>query len=1050
MSASNESEVAGRGRVNDLRARRDAERNAVLVQTADDAIVSVDANELVESWNAAAEQLLGHVAAQAIGLPLRELLVLDDPDVLVMPVDLQEGRAVRREAVCSGGNARGVRVAITFTPHLDATGALIGVSLVLRDIEKGARVEAALRDRSHFLQRVTAVTPSVVYIMNIVDLGITWVNPQVATVMGYSVSDILEMGSTFMPRIMHPDDLLRMPKHFERLAQSRDGDVEEIEYRLRHPDGSWHWFEGRKTPFKRDADGRVREIIGTSADITARKASEEATARLAAIVESSADALFSEDLDGIITSWNRGAEQIFGYTADEMLGSSIMRLIPNDHREDEHDLQRRIVAGDRGGNFEALRVAQDGHEILVSVTVSPLKDAAGNVIGTSRAVRDITSKKLAEESLRQNATLFSAIIDRAPMGTYVIDADFRVHQVNAEAMPAFATVQPLIGRDFHEVLDIVWGPDVGGELERIFRHTLRTGDRYVSPRFTELRNDLNIEQSYEWETQRITLPDGRSGVVCYFHEVTERALAMRALQTSEQRIRLATEATQVGIWEWNVLSNTIRWDAQMFRIYGLTPTADGLVDYSTWSRAVLPEDLAANEAILHDTVRRHGRSERSFRITRRDDGAVRHVNAVETVRTNTLGEGEWVVGTNLDVSERVQADKELRRLAAELAATDRRKDEFLATLAHELRNPLAPIRNGLHILQISPEKATIERVRAMMERQLGQMVHMVDDLLDLSRINQGKLELRKEGIELGAVLVSAIETSRPLIDAGGHMLAAELPPTPIFVDADFTRLGQVFSNILNNAAKYSERGGRITLTVQRVEREIVVRITDTGIGIPADMLPKIFQIFTQVDRSLEKAQGGLGIGLALVRRLVEMHGGRVEARSAGAGAGSEFAVYLPELLSVAHERPVVSRTPTTHSARRFRILVADDNRDSAETMSMMLTMLGHDVRSAYDGLQAVTMAAAFTPDIMLLDIGMPEMNGLDVCRHVRQQPWGAQAVLVALTGWGQDEDKRRSFDAGFNHHFVKPVAFATLESLLSGENSGLRATSQPISSYIGE
>jgi signal transduction histidine kinase len=385
----------------------------------------------------------------------------------------------------------------------------------------------------------------------------------------------------------------------------------------------------------------------------------------------------------------------------------------------------------------------------------------------------------------------------------------------------------------------------------------------------------------------------------------------------------------------------------------------------------------------------------------------------------------------------VGAHLQINRLRREsdqaLKDADRRKDEFLATLAHELRNPLAPLRNGLQIMQFAHgDQVAVEKARAMMERQLGQLVHLVDDLLDVSRISRGKIALRTERVELSRVVHHAVETSRPLIDDTGHDLLINLSPDVIFVDADVTRLAQVISNLLNNAAKYTERGGRITLTVDRQRNDAVVSVRDTGVGIPSHMLPRVFDIFTQVDRSLERSQGGLGIGLSLVKGLVEMHGGAVEARSDGHGMGSEFVVRLPMVLSVAgQELAEEVRDRSSLNARR-RILVVDDNRDAAMSLAMMLKLMGNETRTAHDGLEAIDVAATLRPDVVMLDIGMPKLNGYDTAQRIRQQPWGQDLVLVALTGWGQDDDKRRSLEAGFNFHMVKPVDPAALETLLAG------------------
>jgi len=384
-----------------------------------------------------------------------------------------------------------------------------------------------------------------------------------------------------------------------------------------------------------------------------------------------------------------------------------------------------------------------------------------------------------------------------------------------------------------------------------------------------------------------------------------------------------------------------------------------------------------------------------------------------------------VVVAHQDVTKRKLAEDALKE-------ADRRKDEFLATLAHELRNPLAPIRNGLQVMKLAKNNAeAIEHSRAMMERQLAQMIRLIDDLLDVSRISRGKVELKRERVDLAKVVQQAVENSRPLIEQGGHELVVDVSPDPIYVDADVTRLAQVYANLLNNAAKYTEPGGHIRLTVERTGSDAVVTVGDNGVGIAAHMLPKVFELFTQVDRSLEKSQGGLGIGLSLVKGLVEMHGGSVEARSDGHGTGSEFVVRVPVVLSVLGEIRGEGGSESIESGDRHRILVVDDNRDGAESLAMMLTLMGNELRTAHDGLEALDVAAAFRPDLILLDIGMPRLNGYDTARRIRAQPWGKNTVLVALTGWGQEEDRQKTHDAGFNAHMVKPVDLAALEILLA-------------------
>jgi PAS domain S-box-containing protein len=386
------------------------------------------------------------------------------------------------------------------------------------------------------------------------------------------------------------------------------------------------------------------------------------------------------------------------------------------------------------------------------------------------------------------------------------------------------------------------------------------------------------------------------------------------------------------------------------------------------------------------------------------------------------GEVEAVAGTTRDVTDRKESELALEE-------SDRKKDEFIALLAHELRNPLAPIRNGLQVVRQTEDPAVRERAQDMMERQLAHLVRLIDDLLDVSRISRNKLELRRARVTLADVVESAVEAAQPSIDAAGHELFVTLPARPVHLDADLTRLAQVLSNLLANSAKYTERGGTIWLSAERRDAVVEVMVRDTGIGIPPDSLPGIFDMFSQVDRSIERAAGGLGIGLALVKGLTEMHGGTVVARSDGDGQGSTFVVTLPTIPDGA---PVADDTaPRALPPRpRRRVLVVDDSRDGAQSLGMMLELAGHEVALAFDGLEAIERAAQFRPEVILMDVGMPRLNGLDATRRIRQEPWGRAATIIALTGWGQEVDREQSREAGCNGHLVKPVAPEELQRML--------------------
>ena len=433
---------------------------------------------------------------------------------------------------------------------------------------------------------------------------------------------------------------------------------------------------------------------------------------------------------------------------------------------------------------------------------------------------------------------------------------------------------------------------------------------------------------------------------------------------------------------------------------------------------------------------------------RRTQRAGTRVAAEALSRTQQM-EAE-IVRRGLDLQE---ANRRLRASEEMLRDADRRKDEFLAILAHELRNPLAPIRNALHILRLTRRSDPAgAAVGEMMERQVDHMVRLVDDLLEVSRITQGKIELRKERVQASAIVRSALETSRPLVDAAGHRLAVDVAAEPLAIDGDPVRLTQIVANLLNNAAKYTAAAGQIWLSVRPEGNDLVISVRDAGTGIAPDMLPRVFEPFTQIDRHADRAQGGLGIGLTLVKSLTELHGGSVRAHSEGEGRGSEFVVRLP--LAARSTEPAASGESTAggssdaggeHTARApgalaaRRVLVVDDNRDAADSLAALLQLTGAEVRVVYDGAEALAAMATYRPAAVLLDIGMPGMDGHEVARRIRRDAAARDVMLIALTGWGQEEDRRRSRASGFDHHLIKPVDVSVLEQVLSSQGAAASA-----------
>jgi PAS domain S-box-containing protein len=729
---------------------------------------------------------------------------------------------------------------------------------------------------------------------------ITSINGIGESLTGWSHADALGQP---LNRVFHiVNEATRQPVDNPALRALREGVVVGLANHtiLIRKDGSECPIDDSAAPIRNEL-GHVSGCVLIFRDVSAQRSAERDKAKqlhtarlLASIVESSNDAIISKSLDGIIQSWNAAAEQLFGYTSAEVVGKHISLVIPPERIAEEDQIIASLKAGKRIEHYETERVRKDGERIFVSLTISPIRDESGRVIGASKIARDITDRKLAESERQKLVTL----VENSP--------------------------------DFIGICDV-------------------------------------------------------NGIPLF---VNRAGLAMVGLESIE-------EARHTPVKEF-----------------------------------FFPED---QDKILNEffpKVLKEGHGEIEIRFRHFKTGAARWMAYKVVALMDDNNQPTGFATVSQDVSERKQLADDLQRLAADLSQADRRKNEFLATLAHELRNPLAPMSNMLQVVKRADgDSEILHRAHETLERQLGQMVRLVDDLLDLNRITHDRLELRKSEVELSSVIQQAVEVARPLLDAAGHKLTIELPAEPIYLNADRARLAQVFGNLLNNSCKYTRPEGFVSVTAERLDGEVLVKVKDNGAGIPPEKLDSIFDMFMQVDRSSERSQGGLGIGLTLVKRLTEMHGGSIEAKSEGEGRGSEFIVRLPVLI-----QPKAAAQPAPENleaAPGRRILIVDDNRDSADSLAMLLEITGNQTYLAHDGEEAIEAIEQYRPEVVLLDIGLPKLTGHEVCRWVRGKSWGKDIVVIALTGWGQEDDRRKSEEAGFNGHLVKPVDYDKLLELLS-------------------
>lgn len=761
-----------------------------------------------------------------------------------------------------------------------------------------------------------------------------------------------------------------------------------------------------------------------------REASLDQREWLRVMLSSIGDAVISADADGGVTFLNAAAQSLTGWTQAEAVGvplEAVFRIVNEESRKPvENPAARALREGTVVGLANhSLLIARDGTERPVDDSAAPIRNEAGDIAGVVLVFRDCTERRRHERATREALDYSEEIVATLREPFLVLDKDLRVVTANASFFRAFhVSGEETVGRFIDELGNGQW------DIPR-----LRTLLEEEVPRAIAV-HDFEVEHDFPAIGRRSILlnarrfpPDGGhpNFVLLAIEDVTERRRSDAALQDSELRFRRLFQTAKDGI---------LILDADLGTIIDANPFMCGLLGYEL-------DDFLGKELWEIGLFRDKDASRDTYRELQAE-GYIRYEHL--PLRTKGGEEVEVEFVSNLyevgdrrvaqcnirDITQRSRMERQVRAQATALADLHRRKDEFLAMLSHELRNPLSPILSAVHLLRLQGGENLIQKeARAIIERQVGQLSHLVDDLLEVARFTSGKIRLRPVRLDMRGVVERAVESARPLVDGRGHELTVDVPDEPIWLHADPARLEQVVVNLLNNAAKYTDEGGRIGLEARRVGHEMVLSVRDSGIGIDLEQFPDIFDLFTQAARSLDRSQGGLGIGLSLVQRLVDMHRGTVEVRSEGPGRGSEFTIRLPLPPLPAPDCPPAATGSDDRPAHARRVLVVDDNVDSTETLATLLRMSGHDVRTAYTGPAGLAAAAAYLPDLVLLDIGLPGLTGYEVARRLRQDPQLKGVWLVAMTGYGDDADRRLAQEAGFDRHVVKPVDFPRLDELLA-------------------
>jgi PAS domain S-box-containing protein len=855
-----------------------------------------------------------------------------------------------------------------------------------------------------------------------------------------------------------------MPMQRAVAGEAVPGDVIEI---LRADGGRIAVFAKAMPLF--DEEGQTRGAVGAFVDITKIKAAEaalrESEQRFRRLVESYAQAVWETGPDGVPIKDNPTWRAYTGQSLEEFFERGWADAIHPDDRAEAEAQWRKAVTERLNFDAEYRLKSKDGGWRWTNVRATPILDRDGSILKWTGMNIDVDARKQAEDALREREERQAFLLNLSDALRPVSDADEieatacrmvgeklgadRV--VYADVEDGFFVprqnytrgVPPLVERtpvaafgsaflDCYRKGETVVVRDVGADprLEEAERRTLEAGRIGAFIRVTLSKQGRWAGSFCAHQTTPRAWTEAETELLREVAErlwsAAERARVQTALRESELRLQLALDSGNIGIHEWRIADGELIWDDRLRAQWGLQPGAP--TSFEVFMRGVHPADRDMVQSAIDRALdpSSGGSLYCEYRVLGLTDEVERWIAATGLVFF-TQGRATRLVGTAQDITER-------KRVEEALKAADRRKDEFLATLAHELRNPLAPIRNAIHVLR-HDARSTLKEPRdltllAMIERQVDHLIRLVDDLLEVSRITRGKIDLKKEDLDLRDVLRHAVETAGPSIERGGHSLVVDLCPESLIVNGDPVRLSQVFTNLLNNAAKYTEHGGSVSLAAERRGGEAVVTVRDSGVGIPTEMLPRVFDLFTQVDRSLGRAQGGLGIGLALVRSLLQLHGGTVEAQSEGLGRGSAFIVRLPALGQFVAEIAMRDSSGQSRETPSRRVLVVDDDHDVADSLAMFLETFGAEVRVAYSGAEGVEALGAFRPELVFLDLGMPGMDGYETARRMRALPEGRDVAMVALTGWGQEQVYERARDAGFDRQLTKPAGLEAIQELL--------------------
>ncbi len=907
----------------------------------------------------------------------------------------------------------------------DAQGQPVRMLGSVRDITEQKHLALNLRESQERLQLAVEAAGIGIWTWDLDSDRVTW-SAECYRIQGMRAGQFGGNGKAFFDTV-HPEDRERV-RRAARTAIQRN-ELLSVEFRIQRPDGDVVWVADRAR-VRYDGKGQPVAMLGTITDITDLKQKELA---LQAALTASNTGTFRWDIRKDSLDWDDELDRLFGLEP----ASSVRSLPGFIALVHDNDRQAVIAACERcrstGADFEMeFRVVwPDGSIHWLYDRGQTFRDADGRPAWMTGACVDITQRRRMEEELRRSEAFYRQVLESIHGMTFTATADGRFDYMSEQwhAFTGIALADLLAGS-----VPIPYHPDDQPVRDASRARALASG--MATDVECRIRSAAGRYEWFKIRTNLVSDDAGRPvrwiGTAVNVHDLKA---AQETLALSRSRLDYATRLSGVGFWYCDLPFDELQWDDRVKEHFFFPPQARITID--DFYARIHEEDREATRLAIAGSIASRAPYDIVYRTVDPATKQVKWIRALGGTDYGSDGTPAYFDGVTVDVTAQKLDQQELALLNERLREQDRRKDEFIATLSHELRNPLSPIRAAAKVLaspQLSPEQ--LRRAQTIIDRQASHMALLLDDLLDVARITQGKLHLKKQAVALPDMVDAAVEAARPTLDAKDHRLSIELPPFPVLLEADPLRLSQILSNLLINAAKYSGPGSRIEVCAAAVDETLQLSVKDQGIGIAADALNGIFDIFTQVQGSAGMADGGIGIGLALVKGLAQLHGGSVEARSAGLGLGSEFIVRLP-LVQAANTSRTVDRAPAAAIPQlRRKILVADDNQDAAETLALLLELAGHEVQVANLGRMALSRAQDFRPDIAVLDIGMPDISGYDVAESLRKESWGKGIQLIALTGWGRDSDRVDALRRGFDHHLSKPVDSNQLISLIAAHNEG--------------